>query len=120
MRLLPTQRPNILRLANWPISGPSTVCTGTQVNFSIPAVTGVTNTWTVPPDATITAGQGTDAITVQWGVAAGFVSVNAQIGTCISSQATLGVNVETLPGTAQAISGHDTVCQGFFGAGRFY
>jgi hypothetical protein len=98
-----------------PLSGPSTVCTGTLANFSVPAVTGVTNTWTVPPDATITAGQGTNAITVQWGVNAGFVSVIAQIGACVSSAGTMGVNTEILPTAAQAISGPDTVCQGLGG-----
>ena len=98
-----------------PLTGPSTVCTGAIANFSIPAVAGVTNVWTVPPDAMITAGQGTNAITVQWGVNAGFVSVTAQIGTCISSASIMGVNVEILPGMAQAISGPDTVCQGYGG-----
>ena len=98
-----------------PITGPSAVCTGTSVNFSVPVISGVTNTWTVPPDATITAGQGTSAITVQWGISAGFVSVTAQIGPCTSSAATVGVNVETLPAAAQAMTGPDTVCQGMGG-----
>jgi hypothetical protein len=98
-----------------PLTGPSTLCTGTVANFSVPAIAGVTNTWTVPPDAVITAGQGTNVITVQWGTGAGFVSVIAEIGTCISSAAIMGVNVETLPGNAQAISGMDTVCQGYGG-----
>ncbi|MCX6304978.1 MAG: T9SS type A sorting domain-containing protein [Bacteroidetes bacterium] len=98
-----------------PVNGPSIVCTGTTVDFSVPAVPGVSNTWTVPPDATITAGQGTNAITVLWGISAGFVSVTAQSGACISSPGILGVNVETIPGTAQAISGDDTVCQGVDG-----
>jgi len=97
------------------ISGPTNVCSSTTVNFSVPPVTGVTNTWTVPPDAFITAGQGTDAITVQWGITAGFVSVTAQIATCISTPTTLAVNVETIPTAAQAISGPDTVCQNMGG-----
>ncbi|MEI7662791.1 MAG: T9SS type A sorting domain-containing protein [Bacteroidota bacterium] len=97
------------------ISGPSNVCAATTVNFSVPPVTGVTNNWTVPPDALITAGQGTDAITVLWGINAGFVSVNAQIATCISTPATLAVNVETLPTPAQAVMGPDTVCKGLGG-----
>ncbi len=97
------------------ITGPATVCTGTTVNFSVPTVTGVTNNWTVPSDATITAGQGTPAITVHWGISAGFVSVDAQIATCISTATTLAVNTETLPAAAQAVSGPDTVCQGLGG-----
>jgi hypothetical protein len=98
-----------------PISGPSTVCVSSPVNFSVPQVAGVTNNWTVPSDAVITAGQGTNAIAVQWGTSAGFVSVDAQSGTCISSQNSMGVNVETIPFAAQAISGPDTVCQGVGG-----
>jgi len=97
------------------ITGPSTVCSSTTVNFSVPAVTGVTNNWTVPSDAVITSGQGTDAITVQWGISAGFVSVNAQIATCTSTPNTLAVNVETIPTAGQAVSGPDTVCQGLGG-----
>jgi hypothetical protein len=98
-----------------PISGPSVVCTGSSVNFSVPAIAGVINTWTVPADATITAGQGTNAITVQWGVNAGFVSVIAQMGACTSSAGMLAVNVEYLPTPAQVITGPDTVCQGLGG-----
>ncbi|MEI6681628.1 MAG: T9SS type A sorting domain-containing protein [Bacteroidota bacterium] len=97
------------------ITGPSTVCSGTTVNFSVPVVTGVTNNWTVPSDAVITSGQGTPAITVQWGVSAGFVSVNAQIAACTSTPNTLAVNVETIPTAGQAVSGPDTVCQGHGG-----
>ena len=98
-----------------PISGPATVCSSTTANFSVPAIGGEINTWTVPSDAIITAGQGTNAITVQWGIMAGFVSVTAQIGTCTSAAAFLGVNVETIPFPAQAIEGPDTVCQGYGG-----
>ena len=95
-----------------PITGPMTVCAGSNIIFTVPAVAGETYTWTVPPDATITAGQGTNSITVTWGTSAGFVSVIAQIATCTSTPATFGVNVETLPYPAQAITGSDTVCKG--------
>jgi len=98
-----------------PISGPTAVCTGATVIYSVPEIAGVVNNWTAPSDAIITAGQGTDSITVQWGTNAGFVTVNAQNGTCISSPASLGVNTEVIPGAAQAISGPDTVCQGVGG-----
>ena len=95
-----------------PITGPASVCATTTVSYSVPAITGETNNWTVPSDATITAGQGTPSITVQWGNNAGMVSVTAQSGNCISQPASLNVAIETLPGNAQAISGPDTVCQG--------
>jgi hypothetical protein len=52
---------------------------------------------------------------VQWGISAGFVSVDAQNGTCLSSPATQGVNVEVLPTAAQPVTGPDTVCLGIGG-----
>jgi hypothetical protein len=63
-------------------------------------------------DATIVNGQGTDTITVLWGVTSGSVSVTAQNSCGISTPTTLYVVAETIPGAAQAISGPDTVCQG--------
>jgi len=94
------------------INGPSNACENATVSFSVVPVAGITNNWTVPPDATITFGQGTAAITVLWGSTAGTVSVDAQNSCGTSSPSSLAVGIETLPGAAQAISGPDTVCQG--------
>lgn len=98
-----------------PISGPSSVCEGATATYSIPPITGATITWTVPSGATITSGQGTLSITVQWGATGGIVSVTAQNSCGTSSPGTLPVTVETVPGAAQAITGPDTVCQGLGG-----
>jgi hypothetical protein len=58
------------------ITGPASVCPSqVGVNFTTPAVAGVTNTWTVPTGATITAGQNTASMTCTWGTAAGSVTV---------------------------------------------
>jgi hypothetical protein len=104
--------PFALPLPPGTISGPSVVCAGTTVVFSVPPVSGVINNWTVPPDATIISGQGTPTITVLWGVTSGNVTVDAQNSCGISSPNTLSVAVETIPSAAQTISGPDTVCQG--------
>ncbi|MFC2102130.1 T9SS type A sorting domain-containing protein [Bacteroidota bacterium] len=101
-----------LPLAPGTITGPTDLCAGASANYSVAVVTGVTNNWTVPADATITSGQGTPAITVLWGSTSGLVSVNAENSCGAGPSNTLNVNVETLPGDAQAISGPDTVCQG--------
>jgi hypothetical protein len=93
------------------ISGPANVCAGTTAGYSVPAVSGVTNNWTVPAGATITSGQGTPAITVLWGSSPGDVTVNAQNGCGFSALSAMWVTVEILPGAAQAISGPDTVCR---------
>ena len=94
------------------ISGPSSVCDNTSANYSVVSVSGVTYSWSVPNGATITGGQGTNAITVLWGLSSGDVSVAAQNGCGNSSPSTLNVSVEMLPGMAQDPSGPDTACQG--------
>jgi hypothetical protein len=69
------------------ITGPASVCPSqVGVNFTTPAVTGVTNTWTVPTGATITAGQGTTSMTCTWGTAAGSVTVRG-VNACGQSAA---------------------------------
>ncbi len=62
------------------ISGAYHVCGGdTGEVYSISDILEATNyTWTVPPDATITAGQGTTAITVDFGFVSGDVTVTAE------------------------------------------
>jgi hypothetical protein len=60
------------------IVGPTSVCPGqTGVKFSTTGLAGVTYTWQVPAGANIISGQGTAAITVNWGTAAGNVRVSA-------------------------------------------
>ena len=60
------------------IVGPASVCPGaTGIQFSTTGLAGVTYNWVVPADATITNWQGTAAITVTWGNAAGNISVSA-------------------------------------------
>jgi hypothetical protein len=60
------------------IAGP-TSATASQIGlkYSVPAVTGLTYTWTVPGEAKITAGQSTSQITVTWGSISGYVTVRA-------------------------------------------
>tara|TARA_R100000750_G_scaffold43554_2_gene29047 strand:- start:123943 stop:127437 length:3495 start_codon:yes stop_codon:yes gene_type:complete len=59
------------------ITGSVSECNNaTGVSYSIAAVNGTTNyTWTVPTGATITSGQGTTAITVNYGTNSGSVTV---------------------------------------------
>lgn len=60
------------------IVGPTSVCPlATGLKYSTTAVQGVTYNWVVPTGATITAGQGTAAITVNMGTRAGYVRVSA-------------------------------------------
>jgi gliding motility-associated-like protein len=48
------------------IDGPSRVCRGEQVQYSIPAYEGTAVSWSVSALGTIIAGQGTREITVEW------------------------------------------------------
>jgi hypothetical protein len=61
------------------ITGPLSFCSNQQaVAYSTPAVTGATTyNWLVPIGATVATGQGTNAITVNFGIKNGKVKVNA-------------------------------------------
>lgn len=55
-----------------PITGKTIVCPGVTETYSIAAVANATNyLWTVPAGASITGGQGTVSITVNWGTSTG-------------------------------------------------
>lgn len=94
------------------INGPAQVCTGQLASsYTTPAISGATFTWVVSGGAIIT-GQGTNAITVDWGSpTSGSVQVfatNAQ--GCSSDPVNYPVNVVALPA---ANAGADTaICPG--------
>jgi subtilisin-like proprotein convertase family protein len=81
------------------ISGNAALCEGTTATYSIPSVAGATGyTWTVPSGGTITAGQGTTQITVNWATAPGgnvCVGANSNCGT--SPQSCFPVVVSAVP-----------------------
>lgn len=60
------------------ITGPANTCPGqTDLVFSTAQVNNYTYTWTVPASCTITSGQGTNTVTVNWGSATGTIAVRA-------------------------------------------
>jgi len=78
------------------ISGPVTACANDTATYST-TVSGATSySWSVPTGASITSGQGTSSITVNWGATQGNVCVSASnvcgtgsagcllVGTCVS------------------------------------
>jgi hypothetical protein len=80
---------SLTRLPGTPasIAGPASVCPNqVGVNFTTPAVTGVTQSWSVPTGVTLTGGQGTTSMTCTWGTAAGSVSVRS-VNACGQSAA---------------------------------
>ncbi len=98
------------------INGVDPVCDGDVENYSVtsPNATSI-YTWTVPTGASITLGQGSDQITVDWsGASSGDVTVEEEDanGCTSASTADFSVTVNSLPSTP-AISGNATpACSG--------
>lgn len=94
-----------------PISGPTEVCenTGGHV-FSVPALTGtVSYNWTVSSGASITAGTGTNSITVNFGTSGGNVALSVDSSGCLSAPISFAVSVSSTPNVSLVLS-EDTVC----------
>ncbi|MCD0470560.1 family 16 glycosylhydrolase [Flavobacterium sp. JAS] len=66
----------------------------TSKTYSLNAIAGATYNWTVPGGATITSGQGTNAITVNWGTSGGDVAVATTVSGCAASTYKLAVTTE--------------------------
>lgn len=96
------------------ITGLNTACSNqTGVAYSIAAVGGATSyTWTVPAGATITSGQGTTAVAVNFGTTAGSVTVTATNSCGTSAAATLSVSLTPAPTAPTTITGLNSVCSG--------
>ncbi len=102
------------------ISGPSTACQGQAgLVFSIPAVTNATTyNWVLPSGASITAGSGTNSITVSISASGASGSITVTPSNSCSTGSTSSVfslTVNPLPGAAGAISGSGSVCPGLSG-----
>ncbi|MFV8378400.1 LamG-like jellyroll fold domain-containing protein [Flavobacterium sp. LB3R33] len=102
------------------ISGISTVCPGiTGLTYSIVAVTNATTyNWTIPTGWSITAGAGTNSITVTSGIAGqnGNISVTAGNSCGTSASASLPVTVSpATPATPGLITGIVTQCPALTG-----
>ncbi|HXC03864.1 MAG TPA: PHB depolymerase family esterase [Bacteroidia bacterium] len=77
------------------ITGAINVATGASgITYSVPATSGSTFVWTVPPGATILSGQGTNTISVHFATLSGYVEVTETPSAgCKKDAATLWVNV---------------------------
>ncbi|MBL7110836.1 MAG: T9SS type A sorting domain-containing protein [Bacteroidales bacterium] len=93
------------------ILGPDLGCTGIESMFRITEIPGAESyQWSVPADAQIKAGQGTNEVTVIWGTASGEIAVIAQNGCGNSPPSQRTLTATSLPGPAGDITGNDTVC----------
>jgi hypothetical protein len=76
------------------IVGAAQVCPSTLgVPFSTTSIAGLTYTWTVPASVTIATGQGTASATMNWGSAAGTISVKATNGCGTSSNTSKAITL---------------------------
>ncbi|PXY46460.1 family 16 glycosylhydrolase [Flavobacterium hydrophilum] len=66
----------------------------TNKTYSINTITGASYNWTVPAGATITSGQGTNTITVNWGTSGGDVAVATTVSGCAANTYKLAVTTE--------------------------
>ncbi|MEN2398900.1 family 16 glycosylhydrolase [Flavobacterium sp. MC2016-06] len=66
----------------------------TGKTYSVNTIAGAAYNWTVPAGATITSGQGTNTITVNWGTTGGDVSVAATVSGCTTTTYKLAVTTE--------------------------
>src|SRR5690606_17465532 len=92
------------------IAGPATVCANESGAVYTTAATGNNFNWTVN-GGTITAGQGTNSITVTWGSAgAGTVRVTETITATGCATTTANYNVTINANPTPVISGNNSVC----------
>lgn len=99
-------------LARYKLSDPVFACTDVCVNSTgnVFTASGATDyVWTTPAGTTITSGQGTSSVTVDWNAASGPITVTATnaLG-CYSDPSACIVNVSTPP-----IASFDTLSTGF-------
>ncbi len=98
------------------ITGNATVCAGqTNVQYSVASVSNAsTYTWTVPGNASIASGQGTNTISVDYGNTAtsGTIQVTASDLCGNTNNNTLSVTVNPKPSGTGTITGDSPVCQG--------
>lgn len=93
------------------ITGPVSPCHGTSQNYTVPNTPGITYTWSFPADWSITAGQGTNSVTVTTGSLTGTASVTPS-NTCGNGPAQfMAVTPLTVPVQPDPINGNSTPCQ---------
>ncbi|HPS62165.1 MAG TPA: FISUMP domain-containing protein, partial [Bacteroidales bacterium] len=105
----------LLPVAAGPITGLTSVCQGqTDVVYSIASVPGATSyIWTAPPGGVISAGQGTNAVTISFDSTAtpGSVAVRGHSGCGDGPASSVSLTINPLPAPAGTITGSSTVCQ---------
>lgn len=97
------------------ISGNTGACiNSTNEIYSIASVPGASSyTWTVPAGASISSGQGSNSITVNWGTTSGNICVTANSSCGTSNQSCISVTLNTTGGTGSTTFNHTGAPQFF-------
>ena len=101
---------NILHNTITSINGLQTVFTNqTGVSYSVTSTANTTYTWTAPSGASITSGQGTNQVTVDFGSTSGNISVTETSSTCKIGPFNLFVNVSSSTDINQVTGMNDQI-----------
>lgn len=92
------------------ISGKTTACTNTTIEYSVPALAGAAYSWTVPPGWTINSGANSNIINVTVGSTGGFIT-NQEVNGCADLKDTIAVTT-TPPTIAGRVMSDTTICAG--------
>lgn len=113
--LMVTEQVASLPSAAGPVTGPISACRNSTATYSTGTINGATSyVWSAPAGASITAGQGTTAITVNYSTSAvsGNISVYGSNAAGNGAASNLAVTVNTVPDQPGVIAGPDNPCQG--------
>jgi gliding motility-associated-like protein len=105
---------NLIPLDAQNISGTTLVCPESSQTYTVAAIANAsTYVWTLPANASISSGNGTNTITVLFGAnaASGNISVYGQNSCGNGAAASLAIVVKPLPASAATITGSNAVCQ---------
>ncbi|MFI5141601.1 MAG: T9SS type A sorting domain-containing protein [Bacteroidia bacterium] len=97
------------------ISGSTLLCSSSAsgISYSVAAVSGATSyNWTLPSGGNITSGSSTNAITANFGMVGGNISVTAQNICGIGSASSVALTIDTMPANPGVITGNGSVCPG--------
>jgi gliding motility-associated-like protein len=96
------------------ITGPNPVCEGTLGSvYTVPSTAGSSYNWSVVGNGTIMFGQGTNSVTIDWGLPGSATITLVEVNSfgCPGTPQTLVVTINATP-TASATAVQDTVCEG--------
>jgi hypothetical protein len=94
------------------ITGATTPCQGTSINYFIPNIAGITYTWAFPTGWIQTGGGTTSAVTVTVGSGSGNVTVTPSNECGTGTAQSLAVTPTNVPAQPSFITGSTTPCQG--------